>query len=901
MAASAKTQARKGPLDGLDTYNAKRNFSKTREPAGDPSVYGQAKAKGEALQFIVQKHAATRLHYDFRLELDGVLLSWAVTKGPSPDPAQKRLAVRTEDHPLSYATFEGTIPKGEYGGGTVMLWDEGSWEPVGDPKAGLKKGKLEFRLAGQRMKGGWVLVRMRVKEKTNRENWLLIKSRDEFALEDAEQLVDTHQSSITTQRSMDEIARSEDAPASKSTSRRSQSAKSSSGQPKNGRQRSASSLPAPDFSSPQLATLVASAPEGSEWLNEAKFDGYRLICSIGKHGAQRSARCYTRSGKDWTAKFQTVADALSQLDCRSALIDGEVIAGGNIEGSDFSALQAALSASEDGAAEGLEFMAFDLLEIDGEDWRDKPQIDRKERLRSLLQTRPDNSLIRFSEHIVGNGPEVFKALCAGGREGIIAKRASASYRSTRSKSWLKIKCSRRQEFVIGGFSSSDKPARPFASLLVGSYQDGRLIYHGRIGTGFSSAVMQDLYSRMKPLLRKTSPFEAEVGDTDPIPASIARKAQWLTPRLVAEIEFAELTDGGHIRHGVFQGLREDKPAADVQFERPGQPAQTSVKKPASAGPGKGQSERAAMKQDSTDSHEKQVVQGIILTNPDRILFPDQGLTKLDLARYYEAVAERMLPLASDYPLSLVRCPSGRSSSSKSCFFQKHASDGFPEALHSVPITESSGKNKDYLYLQDTAGLVAGVQMGTLEYHIWGSRRDRLEKPARLVFDLDPDEGLDFSAVKEAAELVRGGLQVLGLESLPLVTGGKGLHVVVPLRRTAEWPQVTAFAKAFAAHLVKQFPERYTATMSKKKRVGKLFIDHFRNDRGSTAIAPYSTRARAGAPVATPVSWTELDGLDAASTFTPAKVIERLAQPDPWAQYEELSQSITKEMLARLDG
>ncbi|GAA3964835.1 DNA ligase D [Allohahella marinimesophila] len=885
MATSKKARVSANPLDGLDTYNAKRDFSRTAEPAGDLATYGRPKASGETLLFMVQKHAATRLHYDFRLEFNGVLLSWAVTKGPSPDPSQKRLAVRTEDHPLSYATFEGTIPKGEYGGGTVMLWDQGTWEPIGDPKAGLKKGKLEFRLSGQRMQGGWVLVRMRVKEKTTRENWLLIKSRDEFAVDEADSLTESFQVSITTQRSMDDIAANVAAPARKT----------------GGRQASPS-LAAPDFSKPQLATLAASAPEGDGWLNEAKFDGYRLLCSIGARGSKRSTHCFTRSGKDWTAKFPSIADALSQLDCRSALIDGEVIAAGDNEGSDFSALQGALSAAENGAAEGVEFMAFDLLEIDGEDWRNKPQIERKERLRQLLRSTPANSPIRFSEHILGSGPEVFKALCANGREGIIAKQASASYRGTRSKSWLKIKCSRRQEFVIAGFSPSDKPGRPFASLLVGSYLHGKLIYHGRIGTGFSATLMDDLYARMTTLRRKTSPFESRPGpESDPVPTSIAKTAQWLTPKLVVEIEFAELTDGGHIRHGVFQGVREDKPARDVHFEQAEAAVQSSRQPKARVPQKKVRPEHAKMKQGSNDNHEKQTVQGITLTNPDRVLFPDQGLTKLDLASYYEAVADRMLPLISDYPLSLVRCPSGRSSNSKRCFFQKHASDGFPEALHTLPITENSGKDKDYLYLSDAAGLVAGVQMGTLEYHIWGAKRDRLEKPARLVFDLDPDEGLDFEAVKDAAALVRGGLQVLGLESLPLVTGGKGIHVVVPLRRTAEWPQVNAFAKAFAMHLVAQFPERYTATMSKKKRVGKLFLDYFRNDRGSTAIAPYSTRARAGAPVATPVSWEELDKLDTASTFSPASVIERLKHADPWAKYEALSQSVTKDMLERLNA
>ena len=896
MASAGKSQPSDNPLDGLDTYNAKRDFKKTTEPAGDPAAYGQPKAAGEALQFLVQKHAATRLHYDFRLEFNGVLLSWAVTKGPSPDPSQKRLAVRTEDHPLSYASFEGTIPKGEYGGGTVMLWDQGTWEPVGNPKAGLKKGKLEFSLVGERMRGAWVLVRMRVKEKTSRENWLLIKSRDEYAIDEADKLIEDFEVSVTTQRNMAEIAGAVTEPKRRALSVKSQSSRSATSRKRRTNQQ-LEPLAAPVFSNPQLATLVDSAPDSDEWLNEAKFDGYRLLCSIGKGGV----RCYTRSGRDWTAKFNSIANALAGIKCRSALIDGEVIAAGDNGGSDFSALQLALSSTGDSSG-ALEFMAFDLLEIDGEDWRDKPQIERKERLREALQGLPLESPVRFSEHVVGNGPEVFKALCAAGREGIIAKRASASYRGARSKSWLKIKCSRRQEFVIGGFSPSSKPGRPFASLLIGSFDGNRLIYHGRIGTGFNTRLMDELSARMRPMVRKTSPFAIGKGAAaDPVPAAIARNAQWLTPKLVVEVEFAELTDSGHVRHGVFQGLREDKSAKDVHFEQPAHAVPSA--RPAQEKPSgrKSRTESAQMKQASSIKEKDEKVQGITLTHPDRILFPEQGLSKLDLAHYYEAIAERMLPLMSDFPLSLVRCPSGRSSSKKSCFFQKHASDGFPEALRSISITESSGKEKDYLYLSDAAGLVAGVQMGTLEYHIWGSKRDRLEKPSRVVFDLDPDEGLEFKAVKEAAELVRGGLQVLGLESFPLVTGGKGVHVVVPLRRTAEWPQVTAFAKAFALYLVQQFPDRYTATMSKKKREGKLFLDWFRNDRGSTAIAPYSTRAREGAPVATPVSWEELAALNAASTFRPADVSKRLDEADPWADYDSLSQSITREMLDRLES
>lgn len=796
----------------------------------------------------MQKHDARRLHWDLRLEWDGVLLSWAVTKGPSPDPSQKRLAVRTEDHPLSYAEFEGTIPKKEYGGGTVMLWDRGTWEPgdgVDDVDKALAQGKLRFVAHGERMRAGWILVRMRPRPREKRENWLLIKEHDEEANDDPEALVEHYTKSIATARSLPQIAieEGEDGKAAKRATRR-----------KSGKKKTISKragkrgVKPPPFQQPQLATLTDDVPAGANWLHEIKFDGYRCLVAVGGGDAV----CYTRSGLDWTDKFSEVAGALSGLDCDNALLDGEIVASAADGGSAFSALQAALSQGQP-----TEYYAFDLLHLDGDDLRSLPLVDRKEKLRDLLATLSTAAPVHFSEHVEGHGKEVFEEMCRNNREGIIAKKADASYTNRRTRAWLKIKCKNRQEFVIGGYKRSDKRGRPFSSLLLGVYEGDEFVYRGKVGTGYSEAVMDDVAAQLEKLRRKDSPF-------DRISAAAARSAVWVTPRLVAEIDYSELTEGGHIRHGSFIGLREDKAPAEVTMEKPSN----------------------APQEIGNELH------GVRLTNTDRILYREQGVTKADLVRYYDAISKRMLPLMAHHALSLVRCPKG---TGQKCFFQKHASDGFPAALKEVPIRESSGKKEDYLYIDDVAGLIAGVQMGTLEFHIWGSRIDKLEKPDRVVFDLDPDESLDFEVVKLAAMVLRERLAKLGLETLPLVTGGKGIHVVAPLRRSADWARIKAFTKGFATTLAGEHPEVFTATMSKSRRHGRIFLDWLRNERGSTAIAPYSTRAKQGAPVAMPVSWKELRALEAANSFGIEEAVRRLARPDPWAAYGDISQSITKQM------
>jgi len=792
----------------LSEYAAKRDFDITSEPRAE-----LVEAAGDQLSFVVQKHDATRLHYDFRLEWQGVLLSWAVTKGPSADPSQKRLAVRTEDHPVAYGDFEGTIPKDEYGGGTVMLWDQGWWEPLHDPAEGLKSGKLHFRLHGARMKGGWALVRMRPRKGEKRENWLLIKERDKYAGRSADALVNRHRSSVTTGRTMQAIAKARpaDKPAQHDGTR-------------------------PRFREVQLATLEDAPPEGDAWQHEAKFDGYRCLIALGKGGV----RLYTRNGKDWTDRFGALAEPAEALKCRAALIDGEVIAGGG--GGDFSALQEALKSGDP-----LIYYAFDLLSLDGDDLTGKPLSDRRKALEKLFSGLPPRGPLRLSPVIEADGAAALQAMCDTGGEGIVSKRIDAPYRGGRGRAWIKAKCIRRAEFVIGGWAKSDKRGRAFSSLLLGSYEGGRLVYRGRVGTGFDAATFDEVSAALDRLKRKTAPFEGD------LPAE-TRGAQWVTPKLVAEVEYTEFTGEGRIRHGVFKGLRQDKEAHEV-----------------SAG------SEAAVDRAPEDEGGEANVGGVRISSAGRVVYPGAGLTKGDVARHYELVAERMLRHAADRPVSLLRCPEGIEGQ---CFFQKHAGKGFPDAVKTLPIEEKDGDTEDYMYLANADGLLGAVQMGTMEFHIWGAARDRLERPDRLVFDLDPDEGLDFDAVRAGAQEVREGLRACGLESAAMVTGGKGVHVIVPLRRVAGWETVRSFAQTFAAILADRAPERYVATMSKAKRKGRIFIDWLRNERGATAIAPYSLRARPGAGVAVPVTWEELAKLDGASGFHPADMKARLKRDCP---------------------
>ena len=774
--------------DPLARYNAKRDFTQTAEPAG-------TLAPGHGNRFMVQKHDATRLHWDFRLEIDGVLKSWAVTRGPSIDPGEKRLAVRTEDHPLSYADFEGIIPAGQYGGGTVMLWDEGTWSPIkGKSAKDLEKGHLHFVLDGQRMKGEWLLIRLKPRGKEKGENWLLRKIDDAEA-GGTDTLVETGLTSVTTGRTMLEIA--EGKKAARVAGPKAVSAKAKApGKAKVG------------FREPQLCTLVDHVPAGTNWLHEVKYDGYRALIAV----SGGKAKVFTRSGLDWSDKFAGIAAAAAKLPVDSALIDGEIVAFKDGR-PDFSTLKDAISAGGE-----MTLFAFDLLALDGEDLAELPNVVRKEWLRPLL-TGADAHL-QFSEHIVGQGEALFATMCKEGYEGVVSKLADAPYRGKRTKAWLKIKCTRRQEFVIVGWTPSDK-SRGFRALLLGVNGPDGLVYAGKVGTGFDVATMQDLQAKMARIERKTPTVDA--------PRAAVRGAHWVKPVLVAEIAFAETTPDGVLRHSSFLGLRGDKAASEVVAEKP------------EAAPG------------APEIHVK-------VSSRDREVFPESDVTKGELADYMAAMAPLMLPWTANRPISLVRCPQGRG---KACFFQKHDAGTFGDYVHHVPIVEKDGSTEQYLYVDSADGLVACVQMGTIEFHGWGSTVAALEKPDRLVFDLDPDVGLDFAAVKKAAEDLKNHLAEMGLTSFPMLTGGKGVHVVVPLKPGAEWPAVKDFADRFARALAQAEPERFVATMSKAKRTGRIFIDWLRNQRGATAIMPYSARARAGAPVSVPVSWSELRDLDSA--------------------------------------
>ena len=781
----------------IETYNAKRDFKNTAEPKGRTG-----RKTGDS--FVVQKHDASRLHWDFRLEIGGVLKSWAVPRGPSIDPKDNRLAVRTEDHPLDYGSFEGTILKGQYGGGTVMLWDQGRYDPYPgkDMAKTLEEGHLHFSLEGTRMRGEWVMFRLKGRPGEKAENWMLKKVTDEFT-GPGETLVEEGLTSVTTRRTMAEIAAGTDE--------------------KGGARKKKAGIKPPAFQSPQLATLVDAVPSGSDWLFEYKYDGYRLLLATG----EANATAFTRNGNDWTDKFKGIARAAAALPA-GCLIDGEAVALGKNGKPDFGLLQMSL---KDGNAD-LAFYAFDLLVDQGEDITGLTNLQRKERLAALLKGAPPPLL--YGDHIMAKGEALFDAICKEGGEGIIAKRANATYRGSRGKSWLKVKCIQRQEFVIVGWQASDK-RRGFRSLHLGVCDGRKLVYAGKVGTGFDTKMLEDMSATMLALEIDKPALE--------IPRAAMRGSHWIKPELVAEVAFTEFTREGTLRHPSFIALRSDKRAADVVREVP---------------------EKLSAKTKAAPTLSTAATFNARITNPDRLIFPEDKLSKGDLADYYAAVEALFLVDGAKRPMTLVRCPQGRG---KACFFQKHDSGALGEFVHHVPIIEKDGSTEDYLWFDDPRAILACVQMGTIEFHGWGSRIKPLEKPDRLVFDLDPDEGLGFDKVKIAAERLRALLADLGLETYPLLSGGKGIHVVAPLDQSADWPKVKSFAERFSRAIAEAEPELFTANIRKVQRKGRIFVDWLRNQRGATAVLPYSARAREGAPVAAPVDWSELDGIAGANAFT----------------------------------
>ena len=866
----------------LEQYRRKRDFSRTPEPSG--KAKGR-RAEAASLRYLVQKHDATRLHYDFRLQVGDVLASWAVPKGPSLDPAHKRLAVRVEDHPLEYGDFEGIIPQGQYGGGTVMLWDTGTWTPHDkDPARAIRRGKLSFDLHGEKLSGAWTLTRIRSSKDSDadQDNWLLIKHEDDASSQGALDILDTP--SVKSGRTLEQIAEDEGDTWQSKRAKRPGARRSSgrAGSKKSPRKAAfapqdltrAKKAAFPRSLTPQLCTLTDRAPAGDEWIHEIKFDGYRLL-------ARRSAssvRLITRSGKDWTDRFKPIADAIADLPVESAILDGEACILDDSGHSSFQLLQNAVKARKFSA---LVYFAFDLLYLNGYDLRAAPLTERKALLRSLIPAAR-TARIRYSEHVVGSGAAVHTNACELALEGIISKRADAPYVQARSKSWLKVKCSRRQEFVVIGWSPPEGARKHFGSLLLAAHDaDGRLTYTGRVGTGFTAASLKTIKSRLDALERKTCPAHVKPDRAE------SRGVRWVRPELVAEVEFTQWTDDGRLRHPSFQGLREDKPAAAVTVER-AEPVEaiadeptTSPKRPA----------RAKRRAAAAPGVAGAAVAGVELTNPDRILYAESGVTKLDLARYYEFVAERILPFISNRPLSTVRCPQGRSGQ---CFFQKHIRETFTEHIIPLKVKEQSGY-ADYISINSLAGLITLVQFGVLEIHPWGSTADDLDHPDTLVFDLDPGDGVTFADLKRAADDIRTILTGVGLVPFLKTTGGKGLHIAVPIEQDTPWDDAKAFCHELARGMTRTDPNRYIDTLSKARRKGRIFIDYLRNARGATSVAPYSTRARPNATISTPIHWDELSSLDAPNTHTVANITRRLAhqKADPWRDFRSSRRSLTK--------
>ncbi len=889
----------------LDHYKSKRDFSKTPEPAGRVR-----RREGRPLSFMIHKHDATRLHYDLRLELDGVLKSWAVPKGPSLDPRERRLAVHVEDHPLEYGEFEGTIPKGEYGGGTVMLWDRGIWRPRGpDPLGDYQRGALKFDLEGDKLRGGFMLVRLKSRGE-EKDNWLLIKEKDEAARSEGD-ILEERLESVASGRGLEEIAAAGDAvwsgglegevltgaaarekaapkktaprksPAKKATPKKAAAKNAKTSQ--SDATQVATELPAgaragsmPSEIGVQLATPALAAPEGEAWLHEIKLDGYRIVARI--DGGR--VRLLSRNGKDWTAKFGGFDERLARL-AGQAIVDGEMTLVRRDGTTDFQSL---VAAAHDGHPERLTYFAFDLLHLDGHDLRAVPLIERKQLLEGLIG-RLGEPTIRISDHIRGQGPEFYEQACRSGLEGIVSKLATAPYRAARNRDWLKVKCSSREEFVIGGFTDPKGSAKGLGALLLGQYDgEGRLAFCGRVGTGFSDRLRLELARRLAGEERATPPFEANLEPLD------RRGVHWVKPRLVAEVRFWERTEDGILRHPSFMGLREDKAPPEARPEQPIAPPPAIAAKKATAKekpsppPAKQPSSRPARKGGAIE------VGGVRLTSPDKILYPEQNVTKQAVAEYYLAVADWIMPHLAGRPLSLVRCPEGRH---KECFFQKHAATGL-EGFGRIEIVERSA-TREYFYLKRAADLVALAQMGALELHTWNARADRIDQPDMFVIDLDPDPTVSWDFVREVARRVRDRLAGLGLVSFLKTTGGKGLHVVAPLARRQGWDEVYEFTRALAQDLVREDPQRLTANMSKAKRGGKVYVDYVRNARGATSIAPYSTRRHAGATVAVALGWEELERLERPDIYTIKNLPRRLAglKADPWGDYLMTRQSITQ--------
>jgi bifunctional non-homologous end joining protein LigD len=844
-----------GPSLALERYRQKRDFGNTPEPPGTV-----VERRPGALEFVIQKHAATRLHYDFRLELDGVMLSWAVPKGPSLDPNDKRLAMHVEDHPLEYAAFEGVIPPRQYGAGTVMVWDRGTWTPASDAAEAYAKGHLKFELHGEKLGGVWNLVRSR-SDKYGDKSWLLFKEADAFArLGRDASIVDDRPDSVVSGRTLDEIAAQSDRVWHSNQSVASNVSRGAVGRRRfkptavlariEGARRAA----LPESIEAQLATASSTPPVGAAWVHEVKHDGYRMLCRI----VNGEARMMSRSGKDWTSEFVALARAAARLPVESAWLDGEAVVVDEQGRSRFQALQNALSGSTTGS---LAYYAFDLLYVDGVDLRGVKLSARKRLLEQLLAEGP--ATLRYSEHFAADGPAFLESIRALGLEGMVSKRADLPYRAGRGAAWQKIKCLRRQEFVIGGYTDPEGSRAGFGALLLGLHEEaGPLRYAGRVGTGFDDATLASIARSLQSLAQRASPFANPPQDPE------GRRAHWVKPVLVAEVAFAEWTNDGTLRHPSFVGLRGDKQATEVIREDESERGEAD-NPPVGAPP-------VPLRKAKT----RDAVLGVALSNPDKVLYPEAKLTKRDLASYYAAIGDWMLPHLRNRPLTLVRCPNGWDK----CFYQKNAEDGLHETLSRVMITHDDGSTSPYVMANSVPAIVALLQMGVLEVHPWGSRAAHLGFADRITFDLDPDESLPWDRLTEAVAIVRTLLDNVGLASFLKTTGGKGLHVVVPIEPSSEWEHVKGFTKAVAELLERTFPDRFTSKLLKVSRRGRIFIDYLRNAEGSTAVAAYSLRAKANAPVSLPIAWDELSRDVRFDRYNARNVPKRLAKlrADPWS-------------------
>ncbi|HET7306393.1 MAG TPA: DNA ligase D [Gammaproteobacteria bacterium] len=827
-------------MERLTKYRQKRNFQRTSEPGGDGKT---ARPGTDDPIYVIHKHDASRLHFDLRLEQDGVLRSWAVPKGPSLKVGEKHLAVAVEDHPFEYKDFEGTIPEEEYGGGTVMLWDRGHWRAKKE-----KEGHIDFELNGEKLAGTWTLVQMSGKAADGGKNWLLIKRHDRKQTRTPAPPGDDDVS-VASGRTMEEIARG-----AKSKARQDVAAEQAA------KLKGARKAALPREVSLRLATLGKQAPDGDDWLHEIKFDGYRLLARL-DHG---KVRLLTRNAKDWSDRFPVLRKTLAELNVDSALLDGELVALDAAGVSRFGALQEALSEQR---TDALVYFVFDLLYLDGYDLKKVALLDRKRVLAELLGANPPG-LIRYTDHVAGNGPAFFDKACETGLEGIISKRADSPYSGGRSKQWRKTKCSKDAEFIVGGYTDPAGSRTGFGALLLGVWDDdNKLAYTGRVGTGFSDRQLTSLHKTLKKLEIAKRPFKAAVPDSSGV--------HWVRPDLVVDVTFTERTRDGRLRHPSFRGLREDRNADEIRLHP------KSAAKPAP--------QRTKMRARGRGEQ----VAGVRLSNPDRVLYEEMGITKLDLAHYYEAIGGWILPQLMDRPLSLLRCPSGAGN----CFFQKHPGEALVPGMPRIDITENNGDLRTYVYVHALSDLIALVQAGVLEIHPWGSRVDNVDKPDLIVFDLDPSPEVKWAEVLRVAGTLRERLEQMGLTPFVRLTGGKGLHLVVPLRRRDGWDEIKAFARAVCEAHVHDEPKKLTANMSKARRRGRIFLDYLRNGRGATAIASYSTRAHPHAPVSVPVRWDELSDSIKSDHYRVDNLPQRMAalKADPWDGFEAARRQITKAM------